>query len=50
MVDHSGKRRLALAAIAITSASLLLAGGGGSRQTSQANQRWANTASTDMLA
>jgi hypothetical protein len=50
MLDHSGKRRFALAAIAIASAGGLLAGCGGSEQTSQANQRWANTACTDMLA
>ena len=50
MPDHSGKRRFALAAIAITSAGLLLAGCGASKQTSEANQRWANTVCTDMLA
>jgi hypothetical protein len=50
MLDHSGKRRLALATITITSAGLLLAGCGGSKQTSQANQRWANTFCRDMLA
>jgi hypothetical protein len=50
MLDHSGKRRFALAALAITSAGVLLAGCGGSKQTSRANERWANTACTDMLA
>ena len=51
MLDHSGKlRRFALAAIAITSAGLLLTGCGGSEQTSQANQRWANTVCTNVLA
>jgi hypothetical protein len=50
MPDHSGKRRFALSAIAITSAGLLLAGCGASKQTSEANQRWANTVCTEMLA
>jgi hypothetical protein len=50
MLDGSGKRRFALAAIPIASAGLLLAGCGGSEQTSQANQRWAHAACTHMLA
>jgi len=50
MLDHVRTRRFALAAIAITSAGLLIAGCGGSTQTSQANQRWANAVCTNMLA
>jgi hypothetical protein len=50
MLDRSGRRGFALAAIVITSAGLLLAGCGGSEKNSQANQRWANAACTDMLA
>ena len=50
MLDHSGKRRFALAATAITSAGLLFAGCGASKQTSEANQRWANTVCTEILA
>jgi hypothetical protein len=50
MLDNSGKRRFALAAIAIISAGLLLTGCGGSEQTSETNQRWANAACTDMRA
>jgi len=50
MLDHAGTRRFALAAIAITSAGLLIAGCGGSTQTSEANQRWANSVCTNMLA
>jgi hypothetical protein len=50
MVDHAGTRRFALAAIAITSTGLLLAGCGGSKQTSEANQRWANAVCTNMLS
>ena len=50
MLDHVRTRRFALAAIAITSAGLLIAGCGGSTQTSEANQRWANSVCTNMLA
>jgi hypothetical protein len=50
MFDQSRRQGFALAAVAITSAGLLLAGCGGSEQTSQANQRWANTVCTNMLA
>jgi hypothetical protein len=50
MLDHARTRRLALAAIAITSAGLLTAGCGASKQTSQTNQRWANAVCTNMLA
>ena len=50
MLDHARTRRFALAAIAITSAGLLIAGCGGSKQTSQANRRWANAVCTNMLA
>ena len=50
MLDHVRTRRFALAAIAITSAGLLIAGCGGSTQTSQANQQWANAVCTNMLA
>jgi hypothetical protein len=50
MLDHARTRRFALAAIAITSAGLLIAGCGGSKQSSQANQRWANAVCANMLA
>jgi hypothetical protein len=50
MLDHAGTRRFALAAIALTSVSLLIAGCGGSKETSQMNERWANAVCTNMLA